>query len=181
MDPITAERIKELHPELGRRFTQLDTLLEPEIVLRVTQGLRTWPQQAELYARGRTTPGELCSHNGVTLSIGSCTAHPLGLTVTKAKPGYSWHNFALALDAEPNNPAFPKWHSDENIRDSRWRRFLESAKTVGLAEGAEWRSFPDYPHLYPQELPATPGEDVRIAFAGGGFKAVWDLYPGLVT
>lgn len=43
----------------------------------VISTLRTWPEQAKIYAQGRSLPGPI---------------------VTKARPGFSWHNFGLAFD-----------------------------------------------------------------------------------
>lgn len=176
IDAITAARGEELHPELWRRYQALDDLVSAKnIVLRITQGLRTWPAQASLFAKGRSAPGTACTHNGIIMRIGECRAHPFGLTVTKAPPGYTWHNFGLALDAVPDDPALPGWQPDWNETHPAWGEFLRAAKTVGLAEGAEWRTFPDAPHLYPEELPPTPGDDVRQAFEEDGIKAVWEL------
>lgn len=176
IEAITAARGSELHPELWRRYQLLDGLVAPRgVALRITQGLRTWDAQASLFAKGRSAPGVVCVHDGITLAVGDCQAHPFGLPVTKAPPGYTWHNFGLALDAVPDDPTLPGWQPDWDVKHPAWGEFLRVAKTIGLAEGAEWRTFPDAPHLYPIELPATPGDDVREAFEQGGIRAVWDL------
>lgn len=176
IEAITAARGEELHPELWRRYQLLDGLVAPRgVALRITQGLRSWTAQAGIWAKGRTAPGIPCSHNGIALRIGECRAHPFGLPVTKAPPGYTWHNFGLALDAVPDDPTLPGWQPDWDETHPAWGEFLRVAKSIGLAEGAEWRTFPDAPHLYPIELPPTPGDDVRQAFEEGGIRAAWDL------
>ena len=52
-------------------------MLPKNVRLRITQALRTWDEQEELYAQGRTKKGKI---------------------VTNAKAGYSWHNYGLAID-----------------------------------------------------------------------------------
>lgn len=180
MDRISEARLELLHPEVQRRYRALDTMLTSNgVFLRLVQGLRTWPEQAALYAKGRTSAGEPCKHNGVTTPIGSCVAHPWGLTVTNARPGYSWHNFALVFDAAPDDPSLPQWQPDWDETHEAWGALLSAAKSFGFAEGAEWRTFPDTPHFYPVEIPASPDDNVRYAFTNGGVRAVWDLYPQL--
>jgi peptidoglycan L-alanyl-D-glutamate endopeptidase CwlK len=181
MEAITATRVGELHPVFQSRFTQLDQRLAESslaIQLRLTQGIRTWAGQDELYAKGRTTPGVDCKHGGVVRPVGSCPQHPLGLPVTKAKGGESAHNFGYAGDAVPNDPDFPDWHGDWSGGDERWKVFLATAKECGFAEGAEWRTFPDAPHLYLPELPATPDDNMRYLYREGGLAAVWRDWEG---
>jgi peptidoglycan L-alanyl-D-glutamate endopeptidase CwlK len=156
MDAISLARLQTVHPELRRRILQLDQLLTaqtPAIHLRVTQALRTWPEQAALYARGRTAPGPI---------------------VTNAKPGASMHNYGLAVDCVPDLPGPILWQPDWFTGDARWKTFLAQALTCGLAEGAEWRTFPDAPHLYLQELPANPDDNLLQILTDGGIQAVWD-------
>lgn len=47
------------------------------ITIDIISGLRSWSQQASLFAQGRTKPGRI---------------------VTNARPGSSWHNYGLAID-----------------------------------------------------------------------------------
>ena len=69
------------------------------IAIRFTQTLRTDAEQNVLYEKGRTTAGVLCrhAHDPRPRPIGACVVHPLGLTVTKARAGQSWHN-AMPVD-----------------------------------------------------------------------------------
>lgn len=182
MDNISLARLALLHPELVRRWQSVDAILlshSPSYVSRIVQGLRTWPEQGQLYAKGRTRPGEPCHHNGVTSAVGSCAAHPLGATVTRAKPGESTHNYGLALDAGLDDLAIPGWQPDWDTNHESWLTMLRVAKDYGLAEGAEWRTFPDAPHFYPVEVPRSPDDNMKAAMAGGGLEAVWDLFPQL--
>src|SRR6267142_2501014 len=163
MNAITQARGGELHSVLWARYQQLDQRCRaksPPVDLGITQGLRTWNQQDELWAKGRTTPGAPCKHGGVARPVSTCDQHPLGLPVTKAKGGWSAHNFGYALDAAPDDPNFPGWQPDWHAEDAQWEALLAAALDCGLAEGAAWRTFPDAPHLYLPELPATPDDNM---------------------
>lgn len=145
-------RLQEVHPELMRRILQLDEML-PVLCLQVTQGLRTWGQQAVLYAQGRTTPGNI---------------------VTNAPAGTSAHNFGYAVDLVPEDvlPGQPDW----DVKNPAWGRLLKVAPSCGLAEGAQWCQFKDNPHFYLYELPANPTDEMRAQFTAGGLTAVWENF-----
>lgn len=155
MDTTSEIRLSVVHPELARRVRFLAGILladTPSVEIRVTQGLRTYLQQTALYNQGRTTPGKV---------------------VTNAPAGYSTHNFGLAVDVAPFlQSGQPDWV----VGDSNWKDLLAKALTCGLAEGAEWRTFPDNPHLYPVEVPANPDENMRSLFTERGIQAVWDSF-----
>ena len=156
MDNISEERLNEVCPELARRVRKLAAQCEANgIHIRVSQGLRTWEQQDLLYAQGRTDAGKV---------------------VTNARGGQSAHNFGYAVDIVPADPNFASFTPDWNSMDSRWKQVLLLAKACGLAEGAEWRTFPDRPHLYLEELPATPDDEMRYVFKEGGQSALWQLF-----
>jgi len=146
MDNVSEARLAQVHPELARRIRQLSDMLE--FPLRVTQGLRTSATQDNFYNQGRTTSGPI---------------------VTDAKGGHSMHNFGLAVDVVPITGGLPDW----NDKDAQWAEILSKAPSCGLAEGAQWRMFPDEPHLYPQECPASPDDEMRSLLAAGGINAVW--------
>lgn len=153
MDNISEARLAEVHPELARRVRQLSGKCEANnIQIRVSQGLRTWDQQDLLYSQGRTAAGKI---------------------VTDAPGGYSMHNFGLAVDVVPALDGFPAFTPDWNSMDSRWQQVLMLGKTCQLAEGAQWRTFPDRPHLYPEELQPNPDDTMRWHFREGGMEAVW--------
>jgi peptidoglycan LD-endopeptidase CwlK len=161
MDSVSTARLEGLHPVLVARYIKLDGLCEAiGIRLRITRGLASYAEQDALYAKGRT-PGS-------------------GAIVTEARGGYSSHCFGYALDAVPDDPTFPKWQPDWNDLDDRWQKVLELALSCDLAEGARWRTFPDAPHFFLEECPATPTDVMRSAFAQGGMPAVWKIIDGLV-
>ena len=161
MDAISLERLKMLAPGFAKKLHTVLLMLEAEDVhMRIVQGLRTWKEQDDLYAQGRSKPGNI---------------------VTKVRGGYSWHNYGLAADcvpdADPNRPGFqPDWEPSSQ----RYKRFLAVAKAQGLTIGADWRTFPDYPHVQDGKLSVGPTDEIRELYAQKGMNAVWIHY-GLET
>lgn len=89
--------------------------------ITVTQTLRTIEEQDALYAQGRTKPGNI---------------------VTKAKGGYSLHNFGVAFDICPIVDGKAAWN--DNVL---FKKTGEIGMNVGLEWGGTWTSFPDLPHF----------------------------------
>jgi peptidoglycan L-alanyl-D-glutamate endopeptidase CwlK len=93
---------------------------EHGITMHVISGLRSYEEQAELYAKGRTTRGP---------------------KVTNARPGYSNHNFGLAFDVGV-------FEGDDYLGDSPKYKALGVLGTdLGLEWGGNWRSIQDQPHF----------------------------------
>lgn len=81
-DNTTIQRVSILHPAYIPLITKFIDAVEDftQLTWRVVQGLRTWDEQARIYAQGRTIPGPI---------------------VTYSPPGYSWHNYGVAVDIAP--------------------------------------------------------------------------------
>ena len=81
IDKVSFDRIQKAHPalrdDLVSIHNEVDEVVGPYIKLRAAQVLRTWDEQADIYAQGRTKPGKI---------------------VTFAKPGDSMHNYGFAED-----------------------------------------------------------------------------------
>jgi peptidoglycan L-alanyl-D-glutamate endopeptidase CwlK len=153
MDSISALRLKDLHPVLASRAVSLLTQLEMEgFECRITQGLRTFDEQNDLWKQGR---------NG----------NP-GPVVTNAPAGYSWHNYGLAFDVVPIGAGGSDW----NTSHSDWQRIISLAPMFKLFSGSLFRSFPDAPHLQPIEIPESPTDEDRQTFTDGGSISVWRQY-----
>jgi hypothetical protein len=89
------------------------------IDLRVTDGFRTVAEQDKLYAKGRTAPGSI---------------------VTKARGGYSNHNFGLAIDVVPFENGKLNWDTQNYPLIGK----------IGISRGLEWGgnwNFVDKPHF----------------------------------
>jgi peptidoglycan L-alanyl-D-glutamate endopeptidase CwlK len=97
----------------------LNTAEKQGVKLRITSGLRTYAEQNELYAKGRTSSGSV---------------------VTNAKGGQSNHNFGLAFDVVPIVNGKATYNYD-------WDRIGRIGKSVGLSWGGDWASFKDRPHF----------------------------------
>jgi peptidoglycan LD-endopeptidase CwlK len=93
---------------------------EAGITIRVISGLRTYAEQDELYAQGRTKPGQI---------------------VTRVKGGYSNHNFGIAFDigvfeGSKYLGASPKYKAVGML-----------GMQLGLEWGGNWKDFVDEPHF----------------------------------
>lgn len=120
-DIHTARRIAKLNPYLQVKcWMHLIQCYDEGIVLRVTQGLRTFDEQDELYKQGRTIPGK---------------------RITNAQGGHSWHNYGLAYDVVPMLIGVPDWSSD------KWDTIGEIGEMNGLVWGGRWKKFVDRPHF----------------------------------
>ncbi|WP_420488563.1 M15 family metallopeptidase [Paenibacillus polymyxa] len=98
----------------------------------ITQGFRTYAEQDALYAQGR---------NG--------DKRP---KVTKARGGYSNHNFGFAADfalllRDGRTVSWDTLKDDDKDSLPDWSEVVEEAKKLGLEWGGDWRSFKDMPHL----------------------------------
>jgi hypothetical protein len=110
----------------------------------VTQGLRTFGEQAELYSKGRTAPGSI---------------------VTRAQPGMSWHNYGLAVDfAFSGKEPYPN-------DDALWKDFGRIFEAYGFVWGGNFRTFKDRPHV---ELSYGLGLNEALElYYRGEVAAVW--------
>ena len=94
----------------------------------MTEGFRTKERQQELYAQGRTAPGQkVTQKNGTT--------NP------------SKHQSALAADFVLVSPTMSIWGDEEF-----WAYLGHLARKYGLTWGGDWRTFNDKPHV---EWPAS--------------------------
>jgi len=111
-------RLEDLDPDVRAKAEALVELArEAGCPIRVTHTLRTWDEQAHLYAKGRTLPGT---------------------KVTNAPPGYSWHNFKRAFDVCFVGPT---------PYEGPWEKLGPLGESVGLEWGGRWKKFTDRPHF----------------------------------
>ena len=89
------------------------------ITIKVISGLRTYKEQDEIYAQGRTKPGKI---------------------VTNAPGGYSNHNFAIAFDVGV-------FKGTKYVEESpNYKAVGVLGKDLGLDWGGDWKK-PDEPHF----------------------------------
>ena len=120
-DPISEKRLETLHPKVKQDFKQFieDAENGLGLTLRITQAMRTFKEQSDLYAKGRTTAGP---------------------KVTNAKAGSSYHNYGLAVDLVVMNNGKPDWQYNMG-------NLLPYAQKHNIAWGGSWAKFKDYPHF----------------------------------
>ena len=127
--------LEDLEPDVARKVRAvMEYCAAKGHPLRVIHTYRSSDEQARQHAKGREIPGEPCRHvvNGkVELrKVGSCSAHPLGATVTRAKPGGSWHEYRRAADFAFVVNGKPSW--DDSLP---WHLIGEACSKVGLEWG----------------------------------------------
>lgn len=105
---------------LARRLIQ--QAVENGMPFQITSGTRTYEEQDQLYAQGRTKPGRI---------------------VTDARAGYSSHNHGLAFDVTLFDGKTPVWESP------LYARLGKLGKAIGLSWGGDWNGrLADEPHFF---------------------------------
>ncbi|MEC0282336.1 peptidoglycan-binding protein [Terribacillus saccharophilus] len=104
------------------------------INVQISSGVRSMTEQAVIYGKGRSS----------YVYKGKQYGNPDAAKVSNAKPGYSIHNFGLAVDYFLTNEEGTKAIWSVN---SQWRRVATIAKSLGFAWGGDWSGFKDNPHL----------------------------------
>jgi peptidoglycan L-alanyl-D-glutamate endopeptidase CwlK len=93
---------------------------------KAISGNRTFEEQAKLYAQGRSSSGKI---------------------VTNAKPGFSNHNFGIAVDMG----VFRNGKYLDELNPSDAESFHRKAAQIGekynIEWGGNWKTFKDYPHF----------------------------------
>jgi peptidoglycan L-alanyl-D-glutamate endopeptidase CwlK len=126
-DERSEKNILTLHPkaqELAREFLkavgQSEELATNGLTLKIISGTRTYDEQAELFAQGRTKNGKIVIH---------------------AEPGESNHNFGLAWDVG-------LFRGNDYLEESPFYDNVGTiGKQLGLEWGGDWIKFPDRPHF----------------------------------
>ncbi len=120
-DVLTDRHIAKLHPAIRDKAKSFIIKVEKElgIRLRIYSSLRTWEEQSQLYAKGRSVPGRI---------------------VTRAKAGQSFHNYGLAIDVVEIRNGKAIWENPN------WQKIAAIGKSLGFTWGGDWK-FTDKPHF----------------------------------
>jgi peptidoglycan L-alanyl-D-glutamate endopeptidase CwlK len=129
MDKATLDRIAKLHPsvreEMKKIIDECNQSLKSRSQVRISQGLRTFAEQDELYNKRPR--------------------------VTKAKGGQSIHNYGFAVDIVliiDGITASWDTHKDwDNDGISDWDECVKVFAKYGWSWGGNWTSFKDMPHF----------------------------------
>ena len=123
---INSRKIEDLHPKVAalcREF--LERCEEAGVDVMITSTYRDKESQNELYAQGRTKPGN---------------------KVTNAKGGQSFHNWKVAFDVVPLRNGKAVWGTSGE--DGKlWKQLGEIGESLGLEWAGRWVSFKEYPHF----------------------------------
>ena len=174
LGPISLKRLALVEPILAELIMTLsEQLSEP---IGITQGLRTSKEQVALYSQGRDS---LTLVNDFRKQVGWAPILPREnlMTVTNAMPGYSNHEFGLAVDVVPFESS---QHPDWDVTHPIWQEIVTKGQALGLTSGISWH---DEPHLQRTgRFPVTPDDEVRQLFATGGLALVWkEAFKGMST
>lgn len=105
------------------------------ITIKVISGLRTYDEQNDLFSQGRTKPGRV---------------------VTKARAGFSNHNFGIAFD-------IGVFEGNKYLDDSpKYKAVGVLGMDLGLEWGGNWKTIVDEPHfqLRPKWAAEMPERDM---------------------
>lgn len=154
LNMFTSEKVNQLNnsrlllvnPKLREKVEQiLEMAKMGGFTLLITQGLRTFAEQNELFAQGRSRSGAV---------------------VTNAKGGNSYHNYGLAVDFCFIIDGQPSWNEKLYSRIGHW------AYLVDLDWGGNWKTIKDFPHVQlTNNLSITDCLKLHIV---GGVRGVWE-------
>lgn len=147
IDLLNTQRIAPLLPELMDRAQEFISDCEyAGVKILVTQGLRTWAEQNDLYAQGRT---KFDQHHTI---------------VTNARGGESYHNFGLAFDIVPiDTKGQPIW----DTKNDAWKTVEEIGAGHLHVGSIDTR-------LAPEFIQKIVAQDLGFTW-GGDFKSICDI------
>lgn len=125
LDDRSERNIATLHPDLQPRAVAFisaakNLAAQRGLDVKCICGLRSYDEQAALYAKGRTAPGKI---------------------VTKAPAGHSMHNFGLAIDLGVFSRDGKTYHGSHAL----YRELGPVGESLGFEWGGRWK-FNDEPH-----------------------------------
>ena len=125
METTSIDRLNQLHPLVRDKalLAYKEAVQSTPIGVHpfITQTLRTFKESDALYAKGRTTPGDI---------------------VTNASAGKSYHNYGLAIDFVNLIDGEMAWKVDDN-----WMIVVNIFKSHGFVWGGDFKSIKDAPHF----------------------------------
>jgi peptidoglycan L-alanyl-D-glutamate endopeptidase CwlK len=149
--------IADLYPPFARwvgSFLARWNKENPTSTAQIFEGIRSFDRQAELYAQGRTTPGS---------------------KVTNAMPGFSWHQYGLAVDIVfDSDPVKPGLQATWDPKLPWARLGKMGTQAFHLEWAGNWIGFPEMPHF--QKTFGLQLSEAREIYEmdGGSLEAVWN-------
>lgn len=138
MTKRTLESLAGLNKKARAKFETFLEAAQPilakhGVTAEVISGLRSYAQQAALYAQGRSKPGRI---------------------VTKARAGSSWHNYGLAIDLGLFQNGVYLDEKKPAVADKVYAELGKLAVSQGIEWAGNWTSFTETPHF--QYRPGIP-------------------------
>jgi peptidoglycan L-alanyl-D-glutamate endopeptidase CwlK len=169
LDLKSKAMLSGLYPDFAERVTRVFNAMYAahEIVLRVSEGIRTLERQAMLYEQGRTTPGPHAT-----------SEHPLGQIVTNSPEGYSEHHYGIAVDAcfTGDDPYLEELKRTNPVHaEFLWQEYGRLCREAGLAWGGDFQSLVDRPHAELRYGGLKLNQLYNI-YQGGGLALVWSRF-----
>lgn len=127
-DSRSEGNIVTLHPRV-RPFARalIEKSVGQGIIIKVTSGTRSFAEQDDLFAQGRTKPGSI---------------------VTKARGGFSNHNFGIAFDVTIFKGSSDPESAKSPVFESPLYKVIGALGTdLGLEWGGNWKTIVDEPHF----------------------------------
>jgi peptidoglycan L-alanyl-D-glutamate endopeptidase CwlK len=151
---FTRIEFDDLYPPFAEKLLQLVEACEAQGAIYIaTSGVRTYQEQNELYAKGRTAPGGI---------------------VTNARGGYSPHNFHIAVDFCRHSGTSWSGKLSPNYKDSAYTILGQEAAKLGLEWGGAWTSIKDTPHIQlPIKSQGLSWSILRSWYDEGGIQNVF--------
>ena len=147
-----------LHPEFRKRMAALaEKLAARDMQALIADGFRSFAEQDELFAQGRSKPGRV---------------------VTNARGGQSNHNYGMAVDLYPviGGHVFTEPTSGNKQRfEEIQQAIIDEAEGMGLTSGVHFGSLGDKPHVQLLgEHVLNPKDALKIFNTNNkSFDAVW--------
>ncbi len=165
IDAASDEFLSKVFPDVATRWRRVAQAMwdQHQVQMKVTEGLRTFARQWELYGKGRVKEKLTGKWNVVNPK----------LIVTKAVPGQSLHQYGLALDSCfcGSDPYLDKIPIIDSIK--LWNEFGRFATAYGLQWGGNFKGdLIDRPHC--QMLYGMSVQELQHIYEFGGMKGVWE-------
>jgi peptidoglycan L-alanyl-D-glutamate endopeptidase CwlK len=147
-------KVTSLYPKIADALPLiLNEAKARKLAVDVHSAIRTPGQQDELYAQGRTKPGEI---------------------VTYAKGFESWHCLGLAVDIVFKPNGMWTW----NVSNEDWENLGKIGELFGLEWGGRWQKIKDFPHF--QLRPKLDGSPLAVKVAAkiaqtDGLEKLWAM------
>lgn len=135
-----ARDITQLHPTLQQKVSKLkEECAKKGIKILFSECLRTKEEQDDLYAQGRSKPGNIVTNaKGSTYS----SQHQWGIAI----------DFYIDQDVDGDGK---KTDDAFNNSTKLFDKVGKIAKSIGLGWGGDWTSIKDKPHLYLKDWGST--------------------------